>query len=156
MCKIMGWILQTLRYERIFSDFLANFRFSSLKFLGIGEPQMRVSGRVSPPSNNDKILSGQRPLDNKIRSFEKFYIGWIKTAVINFLSKVPVYKDYTGVYSFQGTFPVDDILFHSEVFRHQAGSCPISGPEFSCVWAPNFNGKGPQISDQISQITLTS
>jgi len=38
---------------------------------------------------------------------------------------------------------------------HQFGSCPKLVPEFSCFWAPNFKGDGPQISDPISEITLT-
>ena len=42
-----------------------------------------------------------------------------------------------SVYSFQSTFQIDDILFHSEVIRHQVRSFPKSGP--------NFHVLGPQI-----------
>jgi len=42
-------------------------------------------GKVSLPSSYDKILLGELPSDPEVRSFETFYIGWVKTTVNNFL-----------------------------------------------------------------------
>ena len=42
MCKILGVSHRPLRYKRICTDFLANFRFSSPKILRGGVPQVRI------------------------------------------------------------------------------------------------------------------
>ena len=56
------------------------------------------------------------------------------------------------------SFPIDDILFHCEIIFAVKSKVVLNqgGPDFLNVLTPNFKGEGPQISDPISQITLTS
>jgi len=48
---------------------------------------------------------------------------------------------------FKSTYPIDDILFHSEVIHRQVESCPKSGPEFSRFGPEILKLRDGQISD---------
>jgi len=47
--------------------------------------------KLSSPSSNDNILRQQSPLTPEIRSFEKLYIGCVKTTVNKFFVSGPKY-----------------------------------------------------------------
>ena len=111
-------------------------------------PKRGVGWLVSWPSSNDHILRDQSPLAPEIRSFEKCYIGWVKTMVYNFyvsgLKCMKLHRRLADYLQLLTHFRLTISCTFPKLFAVKSGSCPKLDPSYNFSGRHILERRGPQ------------